>query len=260
MKILSCNIRCFGAQDGDNAWGHRRELCAWVIRNHSPDLVGFQEMWHEQFDDLSATLPEYDWHALTDEACNRRPMNAIFYRRDAFVRLASGGYWLSQQPHVPNTRNWNSACVRLANWIRLEERHTGKEFRFVNTHLDHVSQEARENQARLIVEDAAAYGEAYPQILTGDMNCDAGNPAIATFRRAGWRDSYAECHGQGYEGHTYHGFEGPSAAGKSTVKKMDWVFVRGAWRVTGAEIIDDHENDRYPSDHYFVGATVQLEG
>ena len=41
MKILTCNIRCFGAEDGPNNWIHRKELCIEVIRSQTPDIIGF---------------------------------------------------------------------------------------------------------------------------------------------------------------------------------------------------------------------------
>jgi len=39
---------------------------------------------------------------------------------------------------------------------------------------------------------------------------------------------------------------------------MDWIFARGAVAVTDAELISESENDRYPSDHYFIAATVNI--
>jgi endonuclease/exonuclease/phosphatase family metal-dependent hydrolase len=84
MNILTCNIRYFGAQDGANAWPYRKELCAEVIRSRNPDVICFQEMWGEQFDDLAAVFEEFDAFGMADEPIGRRPMNAIFYRRDAF--------------------------------------------------------------------------------------------------------------------------------------------------------------------------------
>jgi endonuclease/exonuclease/phosphatase family metal-dependent hydrolase len=256
MNILTCNIRYFGAKDGDNGWLFRKELCAEVIRSRQPDVIGFQEMWAEQFADLAAALPEFDTFAMADEPTGRRPMNAIFFRRDALRRISAGGYWLSETPHMPGSSSWASACVRLANWVRLEDRATGAEFRVVNTHLDHVSQLAREHQARLIVEDAAAYGDDYPQLLTGDMNCDLTNPAIAAFRAGGWTDTYAAIHGTEDPGHTFHAFQGPSFV--SHVGKMDWIFCRGNVNVAAAEVIADSRDGRFPSDHYFVSATVTI--
>ncbi len=254
MKILSCNVRCFGGNDGDNGWAHRRDLCAEIIRSRDPDLICFQEMWAEQYQDLAIAFPEYSAHAMVDEPAGLHPQNCIFYRQQAFRRISAGGYWLSETPHVPGSRSWGSDCIRLANWLRLADCTTGVEFRVINTHLDHISQPARENQARLIVEDASAYPERYPQILTGDMNADAGNPAMAVFRRGGWTDTYATIHHTENPGTTYHGFLGSRYA--HAHGKIDWILVRGAVLVTDAEIVMDSRNGRYPSDHYFVGAVV----
>jgi len=40
---------------------------------------------------------------------------------------------------------------------------------------------------------------------------------------------------------------------------MDWIFARGAVAVTDAELISESENDRYPSDHYFIAATANID-
>lgn len=257
MKILTCNIRCFGAKDGANNWVCRRDLCATVIRSQSPDIICFQEMWGEQFADLSRALPAYRSYGLLDEPLCDRPSNGIFYRADLFTPLSASGYWLSETPHVAGSRSWDSDCVRLANWIRLRHQATGADFRVVNTHLDHIGQLARERQAKMIVEDAGAYPDGYPQILTGDMNCDARNPAISLFKANGWIDTYGARHGTENPGHTYHAFLG--AQYQSKVGKMDWIFVRGGIRTLDAAIITDSADGRFPSDHYFVSATIALQ-
>ncbi|MFC1453499.1 endonuclease/exonuclease/phosphatase family protein [Verrucomicrobiota bacterium] len=256
MKILTCNIRYFGAADGNNGWKHRRQLCADVIRSRSPDIVCFQEMWAEQYRDLAAAFPGLQSYAMVGEPVGRHPTNCIFYRADGYERVSAGGYWLSDSPHVTGSKSWESACVRLANWVRLAERETGTEFRVINTHLDHVSQTARENQAKLIVEDTAAYPTEYPQILTGDMNCDCTNKAIAVFKACGWLDTYAQIHGTEDPGFTYHEFGGPGYS--SECGKMDWIFAKGTVETVDAEIITDSLNGRFPSDHYFVGAELRI--
>jgi len=257
MKTLTCNIRYFGAADGDNRWEKRRDLCARVITSRSPDIICLQEAWREQLVDLEKALPEFAWFGIVDEPLGANPVNAIFYRRERFRLLSQGGYWLSETPHVTGSSSWNSACVRLANWLRLQERDTGLELRVLNTHLDHVSQPAREGQARVLVEDAAAFPDDYPQVLTGDLNCGAGNTAIARLEQGGWRDTWAAAHGEADPGLTFHAFEG--SADKGNHGKIDWIFTRGRVRVSGAEIIDDSEDGRYPSDHYFLGTDLTLE-
>lgn len=258
MNVMTCNIRCYGGNDGDDHWTHRKDFCADVIRSRNPDVICFQEMWSEQFADLKAAFPEYDAYGIIDEPHTLLPMNTIFYRRDAFALLSAGGYWLSETPHVTGSKSWDSACVRLANWLRLIENASGKEFRLINTHLDHRGQVARENQARIICEDAEAYPKNYPQILTGDLNCDTHNPAIGVLKGRGWIDTYGKVHGTEAPGFTYHGFAGPAFSEKSRVDKMDWVFVRGDVTVDQAEIVDDEKDGHFPSDHYFVLATINI--
>ena len=126
----------------------------------------------------------------------------------------------------------------------------------VSAARDHVGQLAREHQARIVNEDASAYPADYPQLLSGDMNCAAGNPAIDTFLKGGWQDTYTQAHGPDDPGATFHSFQGPDF--KSDLGKIDWIFSRGAVRTTSAEIIRDNNQGRYPSDHYFVTTEVEL--
>ncbi len=262
MRILSCNIRCYGGEDGENNWEHRKGISIDVIRDQAPHIICFQELWIQQWRDIAPAFPEFAFFGMVDTVLGRHPMNGILYRKDTFSRVSAGGYWLSETPHITGSSSWDSACIRLANWIRLEERASGKEFRIINTHLDHVSQKARENQARLVNDDTAAYPDEYPQILTGDMNCDIRNPAIQAFKRAGWLDTYAAVHGAADPGHTYHAFMGP--AFKSRIGKMDWIFARGSLDIRDATILRDARagsqtgDKRFPSDHYFIAADVAL--
>lgn len=82
MKILTCNIRFHGAEDGENNWEHRKELCMVVIRSQTPDIICFQEMRAQQLTDVSLGLPEYRSYAMIDEPVGRHPQNGIFYRED----------------------------------------------------------------------------------------------------------------------------------------------------------------------------------
>ena len=256
MQILCCNIRCSGADDGKNSWSHRQDLCIEVIRARAPQIICFQEMWKDQFDDLRAAFREFDWHAMIDEPDGNRPMNTIFYARQAFTRLAAGGYWLSETPHIPGSKSWGAAWTRLANWLRLVENGTGKEFRIINTHLDYKNEPLQGHQAELINQDAAAYPTSYPQILTGDMNGDAQNLGIVTLKAGGWRDTYALIHGIENPGPSYHGLLGDKCV--YPPGKIDWIFVRGSIQTLDAGIVRDSRDGRYPSDHYFVSAQIEL--
>ncbi|MDA1190400.1 MAG: endonuclease/exonuclease/phosphatase family protein [Candidatus Poribacteria bacterium] len=256
MNVLTCNIRTSLAKDGENDWVHRKSFCAEVIRSYDPHLIGFQEVSVQQHADLRAAFPEFDRHALIDHAQDGNPTNAIYWARDRFECVSAGGFWLSETPHVTGSWSWESRCVRLANWVRLVDKKSGIEFRFINTHLDHVSQEAREEQARVVNEDAAAFPAEYPQLLTGDMNAPPDNAAIKAFLDGGWTDTYVEKRGVINPCDTFHGFLGDAYEYRSG--KIDWVFSRGAVKIESADVLIDERDGRYPSDHHFVMATVNV--
>lgn len=254
MRVMSCNIRYLNDKDGDHAWAFRRELLARTIRSRDPDLIGFQECWRAQLDYLLDALPGYDWFGICDTIDNERPMNAMFWRRDAFKLVSPGGFWLSETPHISGSSSWNSACVRFVNWLRLKQTTDGREFRFINTHLDHKSAPARDQQARLIVEDAAAYPVEYPQILTGDMNETRDKPGIGRFLAAGWQDTHRCVHGDSPDPCTIHKFKGEHC--EPPHRKIDWIFTRGPLCATAAEVVRDHDGPLYPSDHYFLSTDL----
>lgn len=255
IRILSANIRTSLAKDGENDWTRRRELCAEVIERQRADVVCFQEMTGEQLEYLASRLPAYAAVCALDRPGVGWPVNTVFYRRGAFRPRSIGAYWLSETPHVPGSRSWESDCIRLATWVHLAPADGSPELRILNTHLDHVSQRARENQARLLEEDAAAWPPDFSQILTGDMNCSSSNPALRLLLDAGWRDSYAEVHGTLEPGPTFHRFQGPACA--EPLGTIDWILCRGPVRALQAAIVRDSSGGRYPSDHYFVSADLE---
>jgi endonuclease/exonuclease/phosphatase family metal-dependent hydrolase len=258
MRVMTCNIRTSTADDGDDHWERRKALCVSVILSREPDLFGVQEAKEDQLLYMKAAMTDFDTYGLPDEPGGSNAVDAIFYRKDRFEAIAQGGYWMSETPHVPGSSSWDSACVRLANWVRLKDRTSDQEFRYVNTHLDHVSQPAVEGQARTINEDAASYPQDYPQLLTGDMNANSTHPGIQAFLDAGWSDTYEAVHGSSEPCDTFHRFRGDQHDGESG--KIDWVFSRGNISVQGAEIIMDSEGGRFPSDHYFVSADCEVAG
>lgn len=263
-KVLSCNVRVDLAEDraAGDGWADRKDLCAEAIQAQKADLIGLQEAQGIHLAHLKTRMPEYDSFALSNPSPLFHPANAILFLRSRYELISAGGFWLSESPHVAGSKSWDSANQRFVNWVHLKERSSGKEFRYWNTHLDHRGHEARAKGAALIVEASAPFAKDFPQLLTGDMNAGLKHPAIQNFKSGGWVDTYAAVHGPEDPGFTFHGFKGPKAAPTNNAgearSKIDWVFCRGAAKPIAAEIIRDGKNGRYPSDHYFVSATVAL--
>lgn len=59
VRVMSFNIRMSAAADGVNGWTHRRAMLFQTVRAFQPDLVGFQEVLANQYDELIAQLPDY---------------------------------------------------------------------------------------------------------------------------------------------------------------------------------------------------------
>jgi len=263
-KILSCNVRVDVPQDAKtgDSWAERKEMCADIIKAQKADLIGLQEGQAAHLSYLKNRMPEYDSYALSHAADYFHPVNAILFLRARYELISAGGFWLSETPHVAASKSWDTANPRLANWVQLKDRSSGKEFRYWNTHLDHKGQEAREKGAAMIVQASAVLPKDFPQLLSGDMNATVSNPAIKSFKADGWLDIYSAVNGPKDPGFTAHGFKGvKDVAAKpdgSLREKIDWIFCRGPVKPISGAIIRDGRNGHYPSDHYFVAAEVTI--
>lgn len=266
-RILCCNIRV--ALDEDEAkgvgWNDRKRLCINVIKKRNPDIICLQEVLKVQSEDFRAAFtnhalfgfdgPEMDAHQSGYHGIAKNP---ILYSLRRYELLAAGTYWLSETPLVAGSKSWDTARARHANWIRLREKKSGKELRVINIHLDHVSGKAKIEQARMVVEESAQYQPTFPQIFTGDFNARITSRVFDSLREKGWKDTYQEVHGVEEPGHTGHAFKGVDYERAALGGKIDFIFSKGPVKATAAEIIKDQEDGRYPSDHFFVAADVEI--
>ncbi len=263
-RVLSCNIRIPQEVDetGGNGWAARKEMCADIILAQHPDIVCLQECTGMQLDYLKSRWPNFESFGLANPDTVFNPLNSVLFSRSRYVMVTAGGFWLSQTPHVAGSKSWDSARVRFANWVHLKDRQSGRDLRVWNTHLDHIGQRAREEQARVVSEAGEAFPVELPQILTGDFNANASNPAIELVKKRGWKDAYSTIHGAKEPEFTFHAFWGPEYNAKAVKDRIrgqiDWIFCRGPVKVHAAEIIREGRNGRYPSDHYFMSADLAL--
>lgn len=261
LKILSCNVRVPQPEDeqAGDGWDARRQLCGDVIVAQHADVVCLQEARGFQVDELKRRLPDFDSTGMSLPVRQVVQNNAIMYSRKRFELVSSGGFWFSEQPHVAGSFGWDTKAPRHANWARLRDRDNGAEFIVWNTHFDHIGQQAREEQARMMVEASTAFDPiGIPQVLTGDMNAKASNRSIEALKEGGWNDTYAELHGPQDPGFTFHGFKGEARKATGGGNKIDWIFTRGEFKAIEAQILREGRDGRYPSDHYFLSATLEL--
>lgn len=266
-KVLTCNIRVALPEDDaiGLGWNARREVCVQVIKEQQPDLIGFQEVLKEQAVYLQQQMPHYALFGFDGPEMDAHPegyhgiaKNPIMYLKSRYRLLTGGTYWLSETPLAAGSMSWNTARARHVNWVRLKEIKTGKEFRMVNLHLDHKSQEAKVQQAKLMAAESSQYLPDFPQILTGDFNSTMASNVFESVKAAGFADSYAVIHGDAEPGVTAHGFEQPDSPKLKGRGKIDFIFCKGNCKPVSAGIIRDKPKGIFPSDHFFVYTEVSL--
>lgn len=259
VRVMTFNLRYDTPNDGPNAWPHRKDLAASMIRLHRADLVGVQEALRHQLDDLTQRLPGYAWVGV-GRADGREggEYSAILYRTDRFELLDSGTFWLSETPAVPGSKSWDAAIERIATWARFTDRETGKTFFHFNTHFDHIGAEARAESAKLILQRIADIAGARPVVLTGDFNAtDASEPyRVLTGAAPGGplalRDAlHASEHGHHGPTSTWNGFEAVQPG-----QRIDYVFTSEGVRVRQHAALIDTWDGRFPSDHLPVLAEI----
>lgn len=183
---LSFNIRYSGAEDGTNSWKYRYPAVAMMIDDQRPDVIGLQECLYEQFQYLQNAMDKlYKIVGVgRDDGKKAGEMMAIMYNPKTVSLLKWGTFWLSETPDVPS-KGWDAACYRTATWALMKDKATGKQFYFVNTHLDHQGAEAQRNGAQLVADKIAEMnGSGLPVILTGDFNLEPGSAALAPLKAA----------------------------------------------------------------------------
>ncbi|MDF2191148.1 endonuclease/exonuclease/phosphatase family protein [Paraflavitalea sp. CAU 1676] len=266
-RILTCNIRV--ALDEDEAkgvgWSARKDICLKIIKQQQPDIVGFQEVLKPQAEDIRKYFDKYALFGFDGPEMDANPTgyhgiakNPIMYARHRYELLAGGTYWLSETPLVAGSKSWDTARARHANWVRLREHKTGKELRIINLHLDHISGEAKIQQAKMVVQESSQYQLGLPQLLTGDFNTRFDSRVFESVRTGGWKDTYEAVHGEGEAGYTGHEFEGEKYEKGPSKGRIDYIWAHGAIQPKASKIIKDAIHGKYPSDHYFVSADVEI--
>ena len=260
ISVLSFNIRYGTANDGENAWPHRKEMVYEVLRERESDFVGLQEALRFQIDAIREAVPGYGEVGVgRDDGKEAGEYSAILYKSDRWQAQESGTFWLSDTPDVPGSTSWGNQITRIVTWGRFVEKVTGMGVWVFNAHFDHVSQRSREKSAELLAVRLARRAPYEPVIVTGDFNAGEDNPAIRLLKGATGRspvalvDTFRVLHADADDVGTRGGFEG-----RRSEAKIDYIFVEASASVQAAEIIHDHRDGRYPSDHFPVYAEVVL--
>ena len=264
LRVMTFNIRYANPDDGYNFWDNRKELVSSMIQYHDAEIVGLQEAFRSQLDDLTAMLPGYDWIGTcrTDGTTQPEPDNefsAILYKKDRFERLDGATFWLSETPEGIGTTGWDAALPRIVTWAKFRDKQSDAEFYLFNTHFDHRGERARAESAKLILEQIATIVGDEPVVLTGDFNCVATDAPYRILTDEDDDKSLQDALAISQTPHhgplsTWSGFSFPGVPGR----RIDYVFVNDRVKVLKHASLTDSWSGRFPSDHLPVVAEVVI--
>ncbi len=246
----------YGNEKASYSFENRSRLLENHFLAYHPDLVGFQEAMPHQKKWLEDNLTDFNvvgngrGSDFRDESC------VIAYRKGRFELIGLDTFWLSPTPDVPGSRfqKDQSECPRICTVATLLEKETGKQLRHYNTHLDHVGADAKlRGMSLILLRMVQDYNRrAMPVILTGDFNSEPDSDVyrlVEGFDGCGepLRDVTPET------GDTFHGFH-PDEKGE----KIDYIFTNLSCDRSRSVILHENEDGLYLSDHYPVGAHLEI--
>ena len=255
LYVGTYNIRYNNPNDEKegNAWTQRYSHLCDFINFEQPEIFGTQEVLVDQLHDLMKGLDSYGYIGVgRDDGKEKGEYAAIFYKKNQLSLLDSGNFWLSSTPERASL-GWDAACIRICTWGKFQDKVSGKQFYFFNTHMDHVGTVARRESARLILKRINQLSKGLPTILTGDFNVDQTDEIYQIFSNSGvLRDCYTNALQRMTPTGTWNDFMQDSRS-KS---RIDHIFVSSDFKVPHYAIFTNSywlgKSRRNISDHYPV--------
>ena len=244
VRVVQFNLRSSGV--GKTSVAYRAPRLTAQLEEIGADSMGFQEASIDWMLYLSEHLEGYDFVGVgRTNGKLLGEFSPIFYKKDKYKVVDSGTFWLSKTPDKPGSKDWGSMNIRICTWALFENLETGARYAHLNTHLDHISDTARQNQMKLVMEKAEEFIGTYPVVLTGDMN-DDNSSAMYSYATGVMKDSRL-CAPVTDDKDTFHNY------GSVTVKGLiDYVFVSEDIEPEVYHVIDSKINGDYLSDHYGI--------
>ncbi len=255
LRVATYNIRMNRANDGVNNWVNRKDKVNELIRYHNFDIMGTQEGFKDQLDDI-LRLGDYAYTGGgRDDGKDAGEHSAIFYKKSRFKLLKAGDFWYSETPDKPG-KGWDARCCnRICSWARFRDKVTGKEFFVFNSHFDHEGVEARKNSGVLLVEKMKEIGGKLPVISMGDFNSTPETEQIIHLGR-NFNDAFSASVLKPYGPiGTFNGFKYDAPLND----RIDYIFVSDHIQVEKYGVLTDSYHQKFPSDHLPVVVDLLLK-
>lgn len=252
-RVMSFNVRC--ANDPEGSIKNRSKIATAIIEQYAPDSFGVQEANTPWLLRLDAALGD-KYERVGEPRDKYGPLSeysAVYYLKDKFNLLDEGTIWLSETPEVKYTKSFDSACYRIATWAVLENKETGEKYTHINTHLDHVLEETRVGQIKVLIEKFKELEKDGTVVCTGDFNTYTDGGVYAEMCAAA--DDVGVTAKNADEGITFHSYGKKEDNGQGPI---DFIFTTKGVKTETYKIIRNTAKDMYPSDHYPVVADILL--
>lgn len=250
LSVMSFNVRYPAAADtGEKAWANRSKGVYAMINTKKPMLIGVQECYISQRDAILKNCDSYLAYGVgrTDGKTSGET-TSILYDKNLFSLKEYGTFWLSETPNTPST-GWDANIKRTTTWVKLEMKSNGKQFYFVNTHLDHQGAKAKAEGLKLIqkkIDDMN--GAGLPVVLSGDFNELSTNSIFSVLTLKNTRN----------EAKVSDNFGTSNGWGEKN-QQIDHIYFDNLDVLTYETIRDRWEGYTYISDHYPVMATFNFK-
>ena len=250
--LMSTNVRFYNPLDFlQKSWFYRAGLIAQDIERVQPDIIGFQEATFIHYDYLKSVLCGYESEMayrddfILSEGC------PIFWRTDRFEKVDSGSFWLSET-HDVMSKDWGSSHYRICVYVILRDKTTNKQFAVFNTHLDNVSDEARINGIKVVLDKISEFGDL-PSYLFGDMNAIDTSPTILSTKES--FDDAKVISPITEDTRTFHGWGDPLEQ-----DRIDYILIsRGDAEVYEYHVLDNCYDGIYSSDHSSIYIRTRIK-
>lgn len=249
MKIMTFNVLCGGCEE--HGWPERKDYAVGAVRRYMPDVFGLQEAHINWMKIFINGMPEYDYVGVgRDDGKEDGEFSPVFYKKDRFELLDEGTFWISETPDVPS-KGWDSACKRVCSYAKLRDKQDGRIFLAANTHLDHISDEARKNGVRMLNEFAAGFD--CPIVLTGDFNIPEKTDCYVDMVEGGIFKDVKYAAPETDNKNTFHKFYNHPDV---TPQVIDFIFISDGFTAKTYHVADEKIDGEYPSDHHPVVADI----
>jgi endonuclease/exonuclease/phosphatase family metal-dependent hydrolase len=173
--------------------------------------------------------------------------------------LESATFWLSQTPAVPGSKSWDAAITRIVTWAKFKDQKSQKTFFAFNTHFDHMGKIARRESAAFLLQKIKEIAGTTPSVITGDFNArPTDEPMLVLMDKLNPSRVYNSI----VASVTPH--YGPTGTFNAFQEKerddqpIDYIFLKGQWKVFTHATISQTWEGRFASDHFAVITKVSL--